>query len=246
MLKVDFHSHTNYIQKYETSYSPKELIDRAASLGFDAFCISEHYALTKLGDLFKEYRKYPFASYELVKDYAKEKGILLIRSVEVRYPEGEVLLINFHGDLKDYPTLKSLKNLPKTVLVIAPHPYFKRGFCLDKNLEKNIRLFDAIEYCHNYINALNLNKKAVEIGKKYKKPIVGTSDVHHLFQVGITYTLVDADKTTESIVKAVKAGKVKLMSKPLPFHLFAFITLGSVWKTSLAGIRIAYRKLLKK
>lgn len=246
MLKVDFHSHTNYIQKIETSYSPKELIDRAAELKFDVFCLSEHYVLTKLGDLLPEYRRYPFLTYEQHKDYAKKKGILLIRSVEIRYPEGEVLLVNFNGNLKNYQTLKSLKNLPSNVLVIAPHPFFKRGFCLGKNLEKNINLFDAIEYCHNYINALNLNKKAVEMAKKHKKPIVGTSDAHYLFEIGTTYSLVDADKNIESIVKAVKDGKVRLVTKPLSLCQFAFATMASVWKTAVGGIRIAYRKLLKK
>lgn len=246
MLKADFHSHTNYIQPYETNYSPKGLIDRAASLGFDAFCISEHYVLTRLGELLKEYRKYPFLTYEDFRDYAQEKGILLIRSVEVRYPEGEVLLINFQGNLKDYPTLKSLKNLPSSVLVIAPHPFFKRAICLGENLEKNISLFDAVEYAHMYSSFINLNKEAAVIAKKHKKPLVGTSDAHHLLEVGITYTLVDAEKDAKSIVSAVKAGRIKLVTRPMPAHLFAFIALSNIYKICAGGIRIVYRKLLKK
>lgn len=246
MLKVDFHSHTNYIQPYETSYSPKELIDRAAKEGFDAFCISEHYILTKLGKLLPEYRKYPFSTYEDFKDYAKEKGILLIRSVEVRYPEGEVLLVNFQGDVKDYPTLESLKALPSSVLAIAPHPFFKRAICLGENLERNIGVIDAVEYSHFYNNLVNLNKQAVVIANKYKKPVVGTSDAHRLLEVGTSYTLVDAEKDADSIAKAVKAGKIKLVSKPLPLHLFAFVTLSSFYKMGSGALRIAYRKLLKK
>jgi len=246
MLKTEFHSHTNYIQKIETNYSPKELIDRAASLGYDALSISEHYALTKLGDLLKEYRKYPFSTYEDFRDYASSKGILLLRSVEIRYPEGEVLLVNFRGDVKDYPTLESLKNIPKSVLVIAPHPFFKRKICLAENLEKNIGLIGAIEYSHFYVPFLNLNKKAVKVAEKYNKPIVGTSDAHHLFEVGTSYTLVDAKKDANSVVKAVKAGKVKLETKPMPLYLFAFVTLDSFYKMGSGAIRIAYRKLLKK
>ena len=246
MLKADFHSHTNYIQPYETNYSPKELIDRAASLSFDAFCISEHYVLTRLGELLKEYRKYPFSTYEDFKDYAKEKGILLIRSVEMRYPEGEVLLVNFHGDVKDYPTIKSLNTLPSNVLVIAPHPFFKRKICLGENLERNISLIGAVEYSHFYNGLINLNKQAVSIANKHKKPVVGTSDAHHLLEVGTSYTLVDAEKDADSIVKAVKEGKIKLVTKPLPLHLFGFITLSSFYKMSSGAMRIAYRKLLKK
>lgn len=246
MLKADFHSHTNNIQNCETNYSPKQLIDRAAKEGFDVFCISEHYMLTKVGELLPEYRRYPFLTYEQYNDYAKEKGILLIRSVEIRYPEGEVLLVNFNGDVNDYPTIESLNNLPKDVLVIAPHPFFKRKICLAENLEKNIRLFDAVEYSHFYVSFFNLNKKAVEVAEKHKKPTVGTSDAHNLFELGTTYTLVDAEKTPEAVVKAVKQGRIKLVTKPMPLYLFAFVTLSSFYKMGLSTARIACRKLLKR
>ncbi|HII15138.1 MAG TPA: PHP domain-containing protein [Nanoarchaeota archaeon] len=246
MLKADFHSHTNYLQKGETNYSPKELIDRAAELKFDVFCISEHYVLTKLGELLPEYRKYPFASYGLIKDYAKEKGILLLRSVEIKYPEGEVLLVNFQGNVKDYPTLKSLEKLPSSVLVIAPHPYFKRSICLGENLEKNIGLFGAVEYAHMYSSFINLNKKAAAVAARHKKPMVGTSDAHHLLEVGITYTLVDSKKNAGSIVNAVRAGRIKLVTRPMPAHLFAFIALSNIFKICAGGIRIMYRLLSGK
>lgn len=246
MLKTEFHSHTNYIQKIETKHSPKQLIGRAASLGYDVLSISEHYILTWFGESLKEYRKYPFSTYEDFKDYASSKGILLLRSVEVWYPEGEVLLINFQGNVKDYPTLKSLNKLPKTVLVIAPHPYFKREICLGDNLVKNIGLFDAIEYSNFYLTKFNLNKKAELIAKKYDKALVGTSDVHHLMQMGYTYTLVDADKNPESIVKAVKDGKVKLVTRQLPFFVFFWVTCSSFYKLFAIVPRTIYRKLLKK
>lgn len=230
----------------ETNYSPKELIDRAASMGFDVLCISEHYLLTRLGEYFPEYRKEPLATFNAFKEYAKEKGILLLPAVEMRYNEGEVLLVNFKGDVKDYPTIESLKNLSEDVFVIAPHPFYKRSFCLGENLVKHIGLFDAIEYSHFYINLCNLNKEAVEAAEKHSKPLVGTSDAHLLMQLGHTYTLIDAEKNQESVIKSLKQGKVKLVTKPLPFWLFGVVTISSLYKFSSVPFRIIYRKLAGK
>lgn len=91
MLKADFHSHTNYIHPEEATHSPKQLIDLAAEKGFDVLCFSEHYVFTEIADFFPVYRKDPLQSYKDFRDYAASKGILLLPSVEVRYPEGEVV-----------------------------------------------------------------------------------------------------------------------------------------------------------
>lgn len=247
MLKADLHIHTNYLQEIETSFSPKELIDRAASLGFDVLCFSEHYILTRLGDYLPEYRKEPLKTYRDFKDYAKSKGILLIPAVEMRYREGEVLLVNFKGNVKDYPTIESLKNLPSDVFVIAPHPFFKRRMCLGKNLEKYIYLFDAIEYSFIYTRLFfNFNKKAVNLAKKYSKPMVGTSDAHMLLQLGHTYTLIDADKNIKSVVTALKKGRFKVMTKPLPLWVFIVVTINTIYKISCSPFRIAWRKIAGK
>ncbi|MDD4878652.1 MAG: PHP domain-containing protein [Candidatus Nanoarchaeia archaeon] len=220
MLKADFHSHTNYIQPQETTHSPKQLIDRAAELKFDVLCFSEHYVFTEIADFFPVYKKDPLQSYRDFRVYAASKGILLIPAVEARYKEGEALLINFTGDIRKYPTIESLKNLPESVLVIAPHPFFKRDMCLGKNLEKHINLFDAIEYSHFYLPFLNLNKKAVKLALKRSLPLVGTSDAHHLCQLGHTYTLINAKKDIKSIVKAVRERKVRIVSRRLPYSVF--------------------------
>ncbi|MBU2589901.1 MAG: PHP domain-containing protein [Nanoarchaeota archaeon] len=241
MLKVDLHNHSNYIQPWETNYSPKELIDEAVKQGYDAICFSEHYAFTKIGDLLKEYRKDPFASYKDFKEYASKKSLLLIPAIEIKYKEGEVLLINFKGNVKDYPTIESLKNLSENVLVVAPHPFFKRGFCLGKDLIANIDLFDAIEYSHFYIKSCNLNEEAVELAKKYNKVLLGTSDAHRLEQLGYTYSLVDAKKDADSIVKAIKLGKVKLVTSPLPIYIFVKTTVRSIYHFVKAVPLILYR-----
>ncbi len=217
MLKIDLHSHTNYLQKNETGYGPKELIDKVVELGFDAIAITEHYFVCNGS---KYYKQDPLKTFRDFKGYAKKKGLLLIPGTELRFKEGEVVLFNFDGDVTKIKDINDLSKLPSTVLRIAPHPFFIKGFCLGKELIKNIHLFDAIEYSHFYLPWLNRNKKAVRMAKKYGKVLVGTSDAHRLYQLNHTYTLVDAEKDADKIVKAIKEGKYSLKTKPLSFLTF--------------------------
>jgi predicted metal-dependent phosphoesterase TrpH len=86
---------------------------------------------------------------------------------------------------------------------------------LGQSLEKNLILFDAIESSHFYSYHINLNKQAEEFARRHGLPLLGTSDAHFRFQFGRTYTLINSDKNPQSIVAAVKAGRVECVSPPL-------------------------------
>ena len=220
MLKVEFHSHTNHIQPNETNHSPKELIDHAVKLGYDILCITEHY-WPKCPD--KDYAKDPLKTYYDFKDYAKDKGLLLVPGVEYYFDEGEVLLINFKGDVRELKTLLDIKNL-ENVLKVPSHPYYWTSLCLGDEVEKNIELFDGIEHSHFYLKHFNLNKKAIAIAQAYGLPLVGSSDLHDLRGMGYNYSLVDCKKNANSLVKAVKAGKISLVTRPFPLHRYLYST----------------------
>ncbi len=222
MLKVEFHSHTNYIQTHgEGQMSPEELIDTVKEMGYDVLTITEHYnPLSKN----RMYQKNPLKTYDDFKDYAKKKGILLIPGTEITLKEGEVLFINFNGNPKDYTTIKDLDKTPKGTMIAAPHPFFGLKQCLGPALEKNIDKFDAIEHSCFYTKRINANKKAIALTKKYSKPLIGTSDAHRIEQLNKTYTLVDSDRTAQSILRAVQQNKTQLVTKPLSPLLFSKMT----------------------
>lgn len=232
MLKADFHAHTNYvIPKRDSKLSPKQLIDFTASRGYEVLSITEHASLScLLGGI--EYIDNPLKTYYDFKDYAKKKEVLLIPGVETFVEGKEILLINFKGDAKKVKTFDDVEKLKEeNVLVIAPHPFYKKPSCLGKKLVEHINIFDAIEYCHFYTNLINPNKKAVEIAKKYGKPLVATSDAHDFDQLDINFSLVDAKKNVDSVLEAVRKNKVEIVTKPLPFSKFLRITAWSVMAT---------------
>ena len=91
----------------------------------------------------------------------------------------------------------------------------------------------------------NWNKKGARFAARFSKPLIGTSDCHSLKHFAYTYSLVDAKKDIKSIVNAVKQGKVKVVSSPLPLTLFVSLTMTSAIKTLFLGLK-SFFKLKQK
>lgn len=202
MLKVDFHTHTADDPEDYIDFSSEELIDRAGELGYDAVAITNHNIVTNRPGLAR---------------YAEERGILLIPGVELTLSGKHVVIVN--PPFEHNPGLRSLEELPgvrsSDSLVIAPHPFYPGLKCLWSKLTENISLFDAVEFSFFYSRLIDPNRRAVDAARASGKPLIGSSDCHNIWQVGLTYSLVDAEKDIPSIIAAVKAGKVEVGTTPL-------------------------------
>ena len=218
MLKTDLHIHTNAIHNFEGNYTPKQFIDKAIKLNFKVLAFTEHYFI---GQNNPNYLK----SYQETKDYAKEKGILLLPGVELRIPvkknksskfnNYDILLINYEGDLSSIKTIEDLKKTKKeNNLIIAAHPFYGVN-SIGNKLKKYKELIDAVEHCHYYHKHYNLNKKAIRVSKKLKLPLIANSDAHRFFQMNTNYTLVDSKLDAESIIRAIKNNKTQIKTQPL-------------------------------
>lgn len=208
-LKADFHLHTSDDKIDRIVHSSEELIDQASRQGYDVLSITNHNDVTYTRRL---------------ADYAKEKGILLIPGCETKIQKKHVLLYNFHPECKSFDQIKKSKD--KDNLVIAPHPFYPERACLNGTLERNLDMFDALEYCHYYHPWINFNKRVIELSRRKKIPLFGTSDVHILFQLGATYSLIEAEKDMESIFEAVKLGRVEIFTRPLTLRQMVQIRFG--------------------
>ncbi|NVM56887.1 MAG: PHP domain-containing protein [Desulfobacterales bacterium] len=224
-LKVDLHIHTKEDPEDRISYSAYELIAQASLKGFDVLAITNHQRVTYSPGL---------------KSYAAERGIVLIPGVEATIEGKHILLVNMPFQNSCFNSFEDvLKKKAEDNLVIAPHPYFPGPTCLDRQLEATPHLFDAIEYCHFYNHWMNFNIQAVRFAQKYRLPVVGNSDSHVLDQFGLTYSLVEAEKDPDAIIQAIKAGRVKPVSRPLPLvllmRIFVGVTIskGPMWKKPL-------------
>jgi predicted metal-dependent phosphoesterase TrpH len=199
-LKADLHLHTAEDPCDRVSHTAKDLISKAADEGFEVLAITNHQCLT---------------FNQRLSSYARERGILLIPGMELNVRHRHVLLLNPPNGKKvpDFSSLSALRR-PDT-LVIAPHPYFPNPRSLNGHLLKNLRLFDAIEYCHFYSYRINFNQKAVAVSRMHGLPLVGNSDTHFLRQLGTTYSLIYAEKDPQAIFEAIRQKRIEIVSRPL-------------------------------
>jgi predicted metal-dependent phosphoesterase TrpH len=200
-LKIDLHVHTSDDPEEEIPHTGRELIDKACLLGFDAISITNHNAVSLDDDL---------------RDYAGEHGILLIAGTELKLQGKHVLVINPPEGITRARTFDDLRRMrTPECLVVAPHPYFPGSSSLLWKTRRHIDLFDAIEFSWFYTKRIDFNVFAAGLAKEHGLALLCTSDCHNIKRFGRNYSLVEAEKNVESIVRAIKAGRLKIETSPL-------------------------------
>lgn len=209
MIKVDLHMHSGEDPEDGLGYPATALIDRAVELGYGAIAITLHCRVIE---------------DERVFDYARRKGLLLIRAVEWKVEGRDVLLYNITQrqteTLRTFDDLRAYKRERREdLLIIAPHPFYPKGHSLRNRFEPNIDLFDAVEYAQIHLPRFDaFNQRAVRIARKHGKPVVANSDSHNVWMFGRHYTLVDAEPTMPSIFRAIREGRVQPHSPPVTVY----------------------------
>jgi predicted metal-dependent phosphoesterase TrpH len=202
LLKADFHIHTREDPHDFIRYTAAELLEEAAGQGFDVLALTCHNKRIHTEELRRR---------------AEDLGILLIPGVEAAIEGKHTLLLDMPYARLKVRTFEHVRRLRQDGgLVIAPHPFFPAPKCLNGKLRENLDVFDAIEFSHFYTQTLDFNRKAVEYARKMDLPLVGTSDCHRLWQLGTTYTIVDAAaKTVPAVFDAIRAARVRVVTAPL-------------------------------
>lgn len=204
MLKVELHAHTALDPVDYIPHSTRALIDRAAALGYGALAITLHN------------RYYdPLADRE----YARERGVVLIPGVERTIRRRHVLLLNFPAEcagVSSFDDVRALKRQWPHGLVIAPHAFYPTPSALGADADACADVIDAVEINSMFTRGLDFNRRAVEWARAHGKPLVGNTDLHLLVQLGTTYTLVDAPAEADAICAAIRAGRIEVRAAPLP------------------------------
>ena len=209
-LRIEIHSHTDYDPMDWVQHSAEELIDEVARQGINVLAITCHRALQWSPEL---------------KAYAERAGVLLIPAVEASIEGKDVLIYGLERFVHpmSFDQLRELRRQNPAVLTVAPHPFYPSDSCLGHMLFEHQDCFDAIEYCHFYTRRINFNKKAVDAARKLNKPLVGTSDIHFLTQVGKTTSIVSVcEKSFIAVSAAIKAGNLELQTNPLTVSQLGF------------------------
>lgn len=205
-LKIQFHVHTGQDPMDSIRHSERQAIDHAARLGYDVMAITCHNVVIFSDDL---------------KKYAESKRVLLIPAIEKSIQRKHVLILNADVNaqkIQNFEDLKRYRQQKPDCFVIAAHPFYPGSISLQKKLEQNIDLFDAIEYSWYHSQRFNqYNKKAIKIAEKHGLPMVGTSDNHILKYFDQTFSLVEAEKNPKAIFEAIRKKKIHIVSHDLPW-----------------------------
>lgn len=202
MLKIDLHLHTAEDPVDRITHDAWSLVDRAAAEGYGALAVTLHdRQLSDPG----------------LREYARDRGLILLPGIEKTVSGKHVLLINFPAvaeQVEDFADLALLKRRSGG-LVVAPHPFFPGSSCVGSLLEEHPDLFDAVEWSWFWTRGLNFNARAARWAAARGKPVVGNSDLHDLRQLGRTYSLVDAEPDAEAICEAIRDRRVVLRTEPV-------------------------------
>jgi predicted metal-dependent phosphoesterase TrpH len=219
MLKVDLHTHTADDPHDFIPHTAVQLIERAAEHGYRAIAVTLHDRQLDLDRL---------------REYASDRGVVLLPGIERTIRGKHVLLINFPPAAEEVGSFEDLAALKRRCggLVIAPHPFFPLRHCLGHVLDEHPELFDAVEINALYTRVVDFNERATGWAAARDKPLVGNGDVHRLAQLGTTWSDVEADAHPEAICAAIRAGRVQVRTRPLS-HLEAANHFGRMLWSSL-------------
>jgi predicted metal-dependent phosphoesterase TrpH len=205
-IKIDLHIHTLEDPKDVIDYSAHQLLERAKTLGFGVLAITLHDSVFDRPEVFAD---------------AASMGILLIPAAEVRLLGADVIALNLTAnelaELRDFDDLRQLRaRRGDSIFTIAPHPFYVLGGSIGEKIVDLIDCFDAIEICHFHKGFLNPNRRAIEVARRFAKPLIATSDAHQLHGFGRHFTSIPrpGTLTVESVFTALRRGQLRLTSPP--------------------------------
>jgi predicted metal-dependent phosphoesterase TrpH len=223
-LKAELHAHCSLDPDDSRicRYTPEQLIARAAGLEYKILAITCHNLDVWTEDL---------------SEYARNLGITLIPGMEVTAEKTRhVLVYNFHTGAENLDTLKKIRACSgKDTLVIAPHAFFPDRSCLRGMLPENLDVFDAIEYSGFQVWGLNFNRRSVRLAMETGKPLVGSGDIHFMWQLGRTFTWVHSKPDIQSVLDAIKRGFVRTEVSPLSWYEATAWWTTTFWRRAFAG-----------
>jgi hypothetical protein len=101
-------------------------------------------------------------------------------------------------------------------LVIAPHPCYPSRVAGGEILAAHHAVFDAVEFSGMYTALTRrFNRRAQAHACAANLAVVGNTDTHFLWQLGSTFTLIDAAPEPAAVAEAIRRQRVQLVTQPL-------------------------------
>ena len=212
-MRVDLHVHTihsrdekfgNIIDAFNTH---EDIRRRTKEEGLDGVAITDHNTIK--GAL-------RFSNY-------LSQYMAVIIGEEIVTKSCDVIALGLDTEIKPGLSLEETFDLIKKYngIIVADHPFL--NFLFFKGIGG-----EAIKRYRNKIDAVEVlnpscstkqNILAYDIANKLRMSKVAGSDAHFPSEIGLAYTIVDADSEVIEIVHAIKRGEAVPFGKPMPWRL---------------------------
>ena len=196
-MKADLHIHTHY--SYDSTASPKEIIETAIKKGVDCLAICDHGQVK--------------GALETI-EFAKDKPVLIIPGIEIKSKEGDILGLNIKEIIPNKLSAReTVERINKSGgLAVIPHPFgWSCSFRGDlKKLVSEAGQDLAIEVFNASIFSAG-NKKAAEIVKNYNLAFTCGSDAHFPNFIGRAYLEIPGENLSlKEVLEMVKGRKCSI------------------------------------
>jgi len=200
LLKIDLHVHTCY--STDAATTPQEVIAYSKKRGLDGVAITDHDTLK--------------GALKLI----NHEELIVIPGIEITTAKGHILALNVEQEVLPKMALSdTIRRIHKLGgIAVAAHPKVIYGG-VQQQITSSLG-FDAIEVINSaafpfFFSTYQSRKVALRLGL----PQIAGSDSHYPFEIGLAYTIVDADPKVDEIVHAIKRGATVPCGKPTPWKL---------------------------
>lgn len=199
LICFDYHIHTYY--SFDSLNRPLDIIKIAMKKGIHALSITDHNTI-----------KGSVEAYKLAKELG---GVLVIKGVELTTKQGDLIILGIQEEIRN-KDIEEVFDIAKAqgYLTILPHPYVRHT--INSSIVTRV---DAIEVYNSRTPGF-LNRRALKLATRLRKPITAGSDAHVLREIGngLNFVIVE-DLNEESLLRSIKKGLLKVSNKPSnPFY----------------------------
>lgn len=178
-MKLDLHIHSKY--SVDSISKPEKIILAAKKRKLNGVAITDHNTI-----------KGAIETQKINTD----KNFIIIVGAEIATEAGDIIGLFLKKEIKSKNSLDVINEIHRQKgVAVLPHPF--RGHKLNEEIIKKI---DVIEGFNSRDNKEN-NQKAMELAKKYKKPIIAGSDAHFCSDIGLAKTTFNSLNIRDGILK---------------------------------------------
>ena len=195
-LKIDFHVHTCYSR--DSSITLKQVVSFAKKRGLDGVAITDHNTVKGALKL-------------------KTREILVVPGIEISTLEGHLLGINVTTQMPAMGMEETIRKIHEAGgIAVAPHPsaFYKSP------PSRYVSSYDAVEVMNaSSVPFSVLTYFSRRFAEELGIPQTGGSDSHYAPEIGLAYTVVEAEADVDEIVCAIKKGATFPMGSGLPWKI---------------------------